>query len=246
MHPRLILFDVDGTLVDTAGAGRIAMQNAFIEVFRVDAVARATGTVRFAGMTDPNIFTAVAREADVAREELVARIDDLRSAYLRHLRETMDRPDDRRHVLPGVLPLLDELEEREDVSLGLLTGNLESGARIKLEPFGLNRRFPGGGFSSDHADRREIARIAREKISRLTGLSFPPGRTTVIGDTRHDVDCARANGFRALGVNTGWGGRESLEASGPDALFDDLTDLGAVLDALDLPGAASPGGPRRS
>lgn len=241
MEPRLVLFDIDGTLVDTAGAGRIGMQEAFLEVFRVDAVARATGTIRFAGMTDPNIFSALAEDAEIPPARFLQRVGELREAYLRHLQSAMRRPDDRRRVLPGVASLLDELDRRADVTLGLLTGNLERGARIKLEPFELNPRFPDGGFSSDHADRREIARIAREKISRRAGISFSACRTTVVGDTRHDVDCARANGFRAVAVNSGWSGRELLVASGPDAVFEDLTDLGAVLGALGLSGGPSRG-----
>lgn len=234
MKPSLILFDIDGTLVDTAGAGRVGMQNAFVEVFGVDAVARARRTIRFAGMTDPNIFEALAGEAGVPDDVYRAGLGRLRDSYLRHLRETMSRPDPRRRVLPGVERLVTDLDRRENVRLGLLTGNLEEGARIKLEPFGLNPFFPDGGFSSDDPDRRAIARQAREKLSRRHGLDFVPERTVVIGDTRHDVDCARANGFRSLAVNTGWSGRESLEASGPDVLLEDLSDLHAVLEALGL------------
>lgn len=240
--PILILFDVDGTLVDTAGAGRIAMQRAFVEILGVDAVGKARGTVRFAGMTDPKILEELARVAGISGTRMGRMDGSLRGAYLAHLSEIMATPEPRRRVLPGIATLLRDLERREGVHLGLLTGNLEEGARRKLEPFGLNRYFPGGGFSSDAPERREIARIAREKMQKLAGVAFPADRVTVVGDTEHDVDCARANGFRAVAVVTGWTAREVLEAAGPDALLDDLADPAAALAALGIAGPED--GPR--
>jgi phosphoglycolate phosphatase-like HAD superfamily hydrolase len=232
MDERLILFDVDGTLVDTAGAGKSAIQEAFLEIFGIDAVAMATRTRRFAGMTDPTIFSSLSREAGISDGLYRSRRDELHDCYLEHLRAVMRRDDPRRRILPGVLPLLEDLDSRSDAHTGLLTGNLEAGARIKLEPFGLNRFFPDGGFSSDHCDRREIAAIARDKLSHRYGIRFSSSSVVVIGDTVHDVDCARANGFRSIAVETGWVRRSSLEAADPDTVFEDLTDLQAVLRAI--------------
>jgi phosphoglycolate phosphatase len=158
-------------------------------------------------------------------------------AYLAALQAEMARPDPRRRVLPGVRPLLERLAHRGNVHLGLLTGNVEAGARAKLAPFGLNAYFPTGGFGSDHGDRREVARHAAARVARHAGREVPPDRVVVIGDTENDVDCARANGFRAVAVLTGWCSREALASAGPDALLEDLADLEASLRALGCDGA---------
>ena len=183
-------------------------------------------------MTDPIIFRNLARALGVDEEAQRDGWPRLLDAYLAALEEEMGRDDPRRRVLPGVEDLLVALSARPDVYLGLLTGNLEAGARIKLQPFGLNDYFPGGGFSSDHPERAEIARLAREKLARAFGVDFPASRVVVVGDTEHDVACAKANGYRAVAVEFGWVPREDLEQAGPDALFRDLSDLPAVMRAL--------------
>ena len=233
MKPRLILFDVDGTLVDTAGAGRKAVERAFAEVFGADDLDGAAG-VAYAGRTDPVILEAIAEALGVATDVFCSSRSILEASFVREIQSEMRRPDPRRRALPGVTALLQTLEPMAGVHLGLLTGNMEAGARAKLEPFGLNRFFPSGGFASDHADRREIARIARDRLSELSGIDFDPAHVTVVGDTEHDVDCARANGFRAVAVDSGWVARESLERARPDVLLDDLADRTRVLKALEL------------
>jgi len=233
MWARLVLFDVDGTLIDTAGAGRRAVERAFLEVFAVDATARPNG-VRFAGMTDPAIFLALARALGIDSGTYHDRKTRLHDAYLDHLAAEMELDDPRRRVLPGVIELLEDLSNRRGVHLGLLTGNLERGARIKLGPFGLNRFFPSGGFGSDDPDRAVIARVAAEKIVRESGLDLEPSQVVVVGDTEHDVACARANGFRAVAVASGFVSRDVLERSAPDALLGDLADRPVSLLALGI------------
>jgi len=234
MAPALILFDVDGTLVDTAGAGRRAMERACARVFGLDGVELGSAGVPFAGRTDPVILEEVTRALGIEPERYRTSRADLERRFLEELRSELARPEPQRRVLPGVLPLLDDLATRDELWLGLLTGNIEAGARLKLDVFDLNRFFPSGGFSSDDPDRRRIARIARAKLEAHSGKRFPPDRVTVVGDTHHDVDCARANGFRSVAVNSGWVERRSLEQARPDHLLEDLSDLERTLAALSL------------
>jgi phosphoglycolate phosphatase-like HAD superfamily hydrolase len=233
-RPRLLLFDVDGTLVDAAGAGRRAMARAFEATFGLDGVATRSAAVRYAGLTDPLILDAVARAVDVDPADYEARRPELVATFLDELDDEMQRDDPRRRVLPGVVELLTCLAARDDVRLGLVTGNLEGGARIKLAAFGLERFFAGGGFSSDHPSRREIARIAWQRLGAATGIAFEPADVVVVGDTEHDVDCARANGFRAVALDSGWVPREALVSARPDAILDGLTERRLVLEACRL------------
>jgi len=230
VRPQLILFDVDGTLVDMAGVGRRAMERAFEAVFAIDG--DGIRSVPYAGRTDPMILRATAGAVGIEPERLAAEEQRLLHRFIEELRAELRRPDPRRHVLPGVRELLEDLAALEHVHLGLLTGNLEQGARAKLAEFDLNRFFPDGGFASDDPDRRQIARIARTKLARRAGIDFAAGDVTVVGDTDHDVDCARANGFRAVAVDSGWVARDVLLRAGPDVLLDDLSDRAAVLVAL--------------
>ena len=154
--------------------------------------------------------------------------------FVEKIREEMARPDPRRRVLPGARSLLEELERREGVHLGLLTGNLEAGARAKLDPFDLNRYFASGGFASDDPDRGKIANVAWNRLRDLAGIAFEPLDVTVVGDTVHDVECAKVNGFRAVAVDSGWAIRSDLEQANPDALLDDLSDLNRSLTALGI------------
>ena len=232
MIERLILFDIDGTLIDSAGAGKRAMERAFREVLAIDGLERA-GSVPYAGRTDPVILDAVDRAVNVPPGAIEGRREALEGAFLRALAIEMARPDPRRRVLPGVRPLLEKLQAMAGVHLGLLTGNLEAGARIKLGAFDLNRFFPAGGFSSDDRDRRRIAHIAWRKLSEWAGIEFEASAVTVVGDTGHDVDCARANGFRAVAVDSGWVSREVLVRAAPDVLLDDLA-APRVIEALGL------------
>jgi phosphoglycolate phosphatase-like HAD superfamily hydrolase len=234
MRPTLVLFDIDGTLVDTGGAGRLGLQASFRSVFGLNDIEGPVSRVRFEGKTDPTIIAEIAREAGIPAGEVEARYTELQEAYLHALRKELKAPNPRRRVMPGVRPLLDLLTARPDAFLGLVTGNLEEGARAKLDAFGLNRYFIDGGFASDHPERNEIARIAHERLSRRAGFRFPVDRVMVIGDTELDISSARANAFRAIAVESGWVPRERLEAACPDALLADLTDSGAVLDAMGL------------
>jgi phosphoglycolate phosphatase-like HAD superfamily hydrolase len=232
MLTRVVLFDVDGTLVDTGGAGRRAMVEAFRTIFRVERADERTAKVYFAGSTDPTILEDLADSLDVPRDELRRRETELCEAYYAALQGEMANGDGNGGVLPGVEPLLRESEADSDCFVALVTGNLERGARIKLSPFGLNRFFPVGGFGSDHRDRSRLARIAAQRVAERFDREVTPADVVLVGDTPSDVEAARANGYTAVAVTTGWSLREQLDALGPDALLDSLADRGATRQAL--------------
>ena len=234
MTPSLILFDIDGTLVDTAGAGRRGLIRSFREVFGVDDAEAKTSEVKLGGKTDPAIISEMAVALGIVPTDVEARFADLRRAYLTALHDELRRADSPRRVLPGVQALLDALHPRPKTWLGLVTGNIEDGARAKLASFGLNRFFLDGGFSSDHPERAEIARIAHERFCRRAEIRFAPEQVALIGDTELDVACARANRFRAIGVASGGVSVDRLAEAGADAVLPDLSDLDGVMRALEL------------
>lgn len=184
------------------------------------------------GMTDPLIIREAFRLAGVAGNRWAAFEEQVWLHYPGELELEMARADAARKVYPGVVELLDALERDPRFSLALLTGNLEITARIKLEPFGLNRYFPVGAFGSDCADRCRLGLVALERARRHYGRDFNPESTWVIGDTPRDIDAARAMGARALAVATGFHPRAELEEHLPDQILDDFADLDAVLEIL--------------
>jgi phosphoglycolate phosphatase len=228
--PKLVLFDIDGTLVLTGGAGLRAMNRACEEIVgRADALAG----IPVAGRTDwiilHDALTRIGRALDT---QLFA---DLRDRYVGHLREEVMRPGTGFNgALPGVPELLDVLEARDDIFLGLLTGNFAPGARIKLERFDLWRYFRCGAFGDDAADRNALVPVAVDR-ARTSGV--PPlaaGDVIVVGDTPHDIACARAAGARALGVATGGSTADELRACGADVVFDTLRDTQAVVEWVEI------------
>lgn len=229
---KLILFDIDGTLI-TGGAGRRSLGVAFSEVFELepDAVDQAMRRVTFNGRTDPSIIRDVARELGFEPDRIDDAFERLIETYLRHLDRLTMQPVGR--LCPGFPELLDALERRPGVVLGLLTGNIEAGARIKLKPFDLNRWFPAGGFGSDSPDRAAIAATARRKFEVIVGHVIEPRQVLVVGDTIHDVACGRANDFRTLAVTTGGVPLDRLAAAGADLLFENLADVPAVVSAIE-------------
>ena len=227
--PKVLLFDIDGTLVLTGRAGVRAMNRACEQVI---GHSNALDGVAVAGRTDSIILhdalRAIGHEMD---EDLFAR---LRDAYVTLLREEILLPGEgTKAVLPGVAGLLDALRARPDVFLALLTGNFEVGARIKLEHFDLWRYFKCGAFGDDAADRNALVPFALDR-ARACGLdAIAPEDVFVVGDTPHDVACARAVGAVPVGVATGSFSVADLRGSGADIVFPDLGDAAAFMRVID-------------
>lgn len=226
---KLVLFDIDGTLLWTDGAGRRAIHRALDEVFG------ATGPKDywFDGKTDPQIVRELMRHAGHADDRIDRDMWPLLDRYVECLQVELKAPGHVARPLPGVPELLDALERRSDVVLGLLTGNIEPGARAKLEAVGLDwKRFRVGAFGSDHELRPELPAIARERTRAQLGLHLEGSAMTVVGDTPADLTCGASLGARAIGVATGRFPVAELQRHGPVAVFQDLSDTDRVLRAI--------------
>jgi phosphoglycolate phosphatase-like HAD superfamily hydrolase len=226
LEKTLLLFDIDGTLLTTGGCGERALRLAVRDAFGVD---DDLHDIEIAGRTDTGIARQLLRKH--GREETEAGIASILASYLRHLPTLL--PEAQGRLLPGVEALLPVLKQRKDVVLALLTGNLERGAEHKLSHYGVWRYFEFGAFADDHHERNRLGPFALTR-ARERGHAFGLSRTFVIGDTPHDIACARAIGARAVAVATGVFSSESLTARTPDALLRDLGDLPATLRALGL------------
>lgn len=226
-----ILFDIDGTLILTGGAGQRAFARAFRELFDV---AELTGAVPFAGRSDRAIALDLmaAHGVPPTPENWQA----FRETYLLHLPAALGEL--KGSVLPGVVEFLAQLQQRNDVAIGLLTGNLRLGAQTKLTHYKLWDHFPFGGFGDEATDRNDIAATAlaaaMDHAALHNGHSGPLRETMVIGDTVHDVRCARAIGAYAVAVPTGNTPVEMLAAERPDLLLDDLSDCRQLLERIGL------------
>jgi phosphoglycolate phosphatase-like HAD superfamily hydrolase len=203
----VLLFDIDGTLVLTGGAGPRAMASAFEELFGVRG---AFGDISMAGRTDTWILSRAAATHGILPREL-QRFHDI---YVAHLARELETPNPAKAVMPGVRALLDTLATRADVYLALLTGNYQQAARLKLEHFDLWRYFECGAFADDGPDRNSLVPKAMERVRACGGPVVPFRDVMVIGDTPHDVACALAAGARPVGVATGGFSVEQLRASG--------------------------------
>jgi phosphoglycolate phosphatase-like HAD superfamily hydrolase len=216
------LFDIDGTLLSSGGAGKAALEEGLAEEFGV------LGTMDnfvLSGRTDNAIVSDLLRLSGLA--DSAGNRARLFAGYLRHLPGCLARCTGR--VLPGVQALLELLAARRDIAVGLLTGNIRAGARLKLGHYGLYEHFAFGGFGDRHHHRDDVAREALDEVQRHLGGTVDPDRVWVIGDTPLDVNCARAIGARAVAVVTGWHDRSELAACRPDLLLDDLSDPGPLL-----------------
>lgn len=226
---KLVLFDIDGTLLSSEGAGMRAMRVALTALFGT------TGdpTYRYDGKTDKQIVRESMRLAGVRDEVITERMDAVMELYLSNLFAVLDRPDHGSFLLPGVAELLDAVEAHDEIVLALLTGNVERGAARKLRSVGVDpTRFQFGAFGSDHEHRPELPAIARARASAALQREVSGAECVIIGDTPNDVACSRPIGGRAIAVATGSYDVMALRACEPEAVFADLTDTDAVIRAI--------------
>jgi len=222
---RLVLFDIDGTLL-SGGPAKEAFRAALEEVFGT------TGPIEeweFSGKTDPQIARELMTEAGLGRERIEAGFPALWRSYLGGMEARLGACPTVR--LPGVLELLPLLRDR-GVALGLLTGNVVEGARLKLGSAGLGEWFAVGAFGSDQEERNDLPPVALERAREHWGTGFAPTAAVVVGDTPRDVECGRRHGIRTVAVATGRFGAEVLEASGADRVLPDLSATALALEAI--------------
>ena len=226
---RLVLFDIDGTLLNSGGMGRAAMQRALGMVFG----SPGNPSYRYDGKTDKQIVRDVMRMEGHSDEHIDARMTKLIDLYLEGLREGAKSGTFNIRPLEGVPEILDALDQRDDVILGLLTGNVEPGARIKLTAAGIDPdRFKVNAFGSDHEHRPELPAIARRRAGETLGLDIAGERVVVIGDTPADIECGRSLGAKAIGVASGHYTVEQLQSHRPYAVFPTLGDTPSVLESI--------------
>jgi phosphoglycolate phosphatase-like HAD superfamily hydrolase len=223
---RLILFDIDGTLAEGGPAKEafcVAMEATF-------GTAGSIGSHSFAGKTDPQIARELLTASGFADPEIDAGFPGLWDGYVSELERRIAH--DPMRLLPGIDGLIEALESEPEVALGLVTGNIVRGARLKLGSVGLDGRFGVGGYGSDHEERRHLPGIALGRALELWGVDFPGDRVFVVGDTPRDVLCGQHHGTRTVAVATGHFDREQLEATGADVVLEDLSETTAVLEIL--------------
>ena len=228
MTPKLLLFDIDGTLLDTGGAGASALLGAAEEVFRVRR--EELPPLDLAGATDGGVIRKLFADARCSYSEDTA--DVFREAYLRNLREGLRHPDFAGTLCRGVASLLAALAGAEGFVIGLLTGNLRRGARLKLERFGIEHHFADGGFGDDGEHRNELGPVAVQRMELAADCKFSPEQIIVIGDTPKDIACAHAMGARCMAVATGKFDAGSLLEFAPWQVLPDLAHTERVFDLL--------------
>jgi phosphoglycolate phosphatase len=225
MKKRLLLFDIDGTLVHSGGAGIHALKTAFKERFGID---DDLHDIEIAGMTDSGIVVSILNKHKIpaTNENMSAFLD----SYVHFL--SLELPRRKGKLLPGVFELLQRLKSRPRLVLALLTGNVSRGAQLKLEHYGVWHFFEFGAFADDHHDRNRLGPFARARAKEKHGREFSASDIDVIGDTPRDIECGKALGARTIAVATGTWSRDELAKHEPDLLIDDLSDVESVIDTL--------------
>ena len=225
MQRRLLLFDIDGTLIHSGGAGVHALKKALTERHGIE---DALDDIEIAGMTDSGIVISILKKYKIpATQENIAGFLD---SYVHFL--SIELPHRKGKLLPGVLELLEKLKLRKHLVLALLTGNVSRGAQLKLGHYGVWHFFEFGAFADDHHDRNQLGPFARARAKEKHGREFSAAEIDVIGDTPRDIACGKALGARTIAVATGTWSREELAQHDPDYLIDDLSHVDRLINTL--------------
>uniref|UniRef100_Q3ATI4 Hydrolase, haloacid dehalogenase-like family n=1 Tax=Chlorobium chlorochromatii (strain CaD3) TaxID=340177 RepID=Q3ATI4_CHLCH len=227
MLKKLVLFDIDGTLLSMTSANRRILADALLAVY---GTAGSSYTHNFAGKMDSAIIYEVLAADGLTRKEVASRFDLAKEMYITFMQKVA-RVDDVT-LMPGIVELLDALAERDDVLLGLLTGNFEGSGRHKLHLASINHYFPFGAFADDAEHRNQLPAIAVTKAHQRTGITFSEHNIIIIGDTEHDIACARAVQAKSIAVATGTYAPHELEAHEPHLLYHNFSDTQAVLNDI--------------
>ena len=224
-NKRLLLFDIDGTLIHSGGAGVHALKLTLAERF---GITDDLHDIEIAGMTDSGIVVSILNKHRIpaTNENIAAFLD----SYVHFL--SLELPRREGKLLPGVLELLEKLKSRPHLVLALLTGNVSRGAQLKLEHYGVWHFFEFGAFADDHQDRNQLGSFALARAQEKHGHEFSATEIDVIGDTPRDITCGKAFGARTIAVATGTCSREQLAEHQPDFLINDLSDVDRVIDTL--------------
>lgn len=224
---KLLLFDIDGTLVRTAGIGRDSMAEAFGQMFGPE---NGLKGIEMAGRTDPSILKEVMKNHNI--EWNIKKEDAFKETYFERLEKNMKIPRPGKRLCPGIPELLTELNSHSHIKLGLLTGNWRYGSYLKLRHFGIDNFFAVGAFSDDAEDRNQLVPFAKERFEKTYEQSIKNNDIVVIGDTPKDIDCARFHGAKSVAVATGFHDLNTLRSENPDYVFEDFRETDAVVKIL--------------
>ena len=227
MLKKLVLFDIDGTLLLTNSTNRRILIDALMEVYGTEGSARNHS---FAGKMDSVIIYEVLKEAGLKDEHIAKKFTIVKNIYIERVKKQLHQEDVE--LMKGIPELLHALSERKDIALGLLTGNFEGSGRHKLALPALNHFFPFGAFADDAYHRNELPAIAVERAYNLTGKKFKGDEVVIIGDTEHDIKCARTIQAKCIAVATGTYSAEKLNAHCPAALFNDFSETERVVSSI--------------